>query len=1094
VQKRSGFKMFLPDFNLVLEELLQLTLTVASLKHLAGLVAEERQQQLISDEPEDVIHPHRLPGESESTNRAPIEAEYETNNEDQDQDSTAESENERNSSTTSQEKNAMEDVESPEASSIIVETIEGPPPSPPGVENIEAGTSMAAHKLADTEQESEQAKFLVSLASHFVHPVEFAETGLTFSKVAHQIYLTERDEELVPSPKSELEEEPITTFEEDLRDNLKEWFKNIDFTATYRNIEEDVPEIISSEDLGENVPPIVPIMEEEVVKVEEEARAISPLSKPEDFETSMIAHKLPDQESESEFLHLPFSLASHLVLPPEFSEPGLLTSMLAHQQINHLEEIRPDEQPCYSVPISPHLEEKECNFEENLRENLKEQLMGLDFKATYCNIEEEEMPEYSKDYEIPIGSNEVEAEVGEVEQKEKETVSEFQSFPATLVSHFVLPVEWSEQTGFTSMVAHHHHHHHHQPCQESSEAEIIPLPNLDHTPIIPKAFEDDLRENIKELFSSIDFKATYTTTEDDLPEDSRENILLMDGEAPVQVPSNEELPKAEEAERGFEENRETSMAAHKLQEMDSELEFVRLPASLASHMVLPVEWPETSLFTSMVSHHHIETMSSLKESQRVGKVDEVEENGNTLDGYLRNNLRDHLQGINFKATYSCLREESQDTIFSEDSREAPGTHEVDLMAAPPAEDEKKQLEDRQKDGNLSEPCFSESGHCPSLEEVSGDVSRPPGQLEPIPETEEQERERGNRRAEERKKGKAETDPRSIDTQTALSYSAHQESPVGNNSDHEKDSFENFINESKQTYHERVADEYKSTIKRIQDLQKLVEEEIGEFEKSKKDIKKSEVITVMSNVKGVSFPLEITINQKDQAEESPLVVKEAEKCQKGTEEQFQEKEESESEEVEGDGANIISASCTLMENTPILITTNRDQVECDSGFEGSPDLQKNDYGRESKIDRDGESPVSFPKQTLTSPKRSSEEKKTREKQLLESFFKTENHGQGQIEDATRVTSNPAKRVTPEKKRAPGIPAGIPPRIAQEPKEAKKEKNRKPKVTTAEFKDSIMKKTYKIRFHVNLKESHDEKPRSVLQTFLSFFKDHSVFGKK
>merc|ERR1711962_625278 len=343
------------------------------------------------------------------------------------------------------------------------------------------------------------------------------------------------------------------------------------------------------------VPPIVPIIEKEVVKVEEEARADSPLSKPEDFETSMIAHKLLDQEPESEFLTLPFSLASHLVLPPEFSESGLLTSMLAHQQINqaglsHLEEIRPVEQCCYSVPISPHLEENKYNFEHNLRGNLKEQLMGLDFKATYCNIEEEEeMQEHSKDSEIPIGSNEVEEVVGEVEQEEKETASKFQSFPATLVSHFVLPVEWSEQAGFTSMVAHHHHHHHHRPCQESSEEEIIPLPNLDHTPIIPKAFEDDLRENIKELFSSIDFKATYTTTEDDLPEDSRENILMMDGEAPVQVSSNEELPKAEEAERGFEENRATSMAAHKLQEMDSELEFVSLPASLASHMVLPVE-------------------------------------------------------------------------------------------------------------------------------------------------------------------------------------------------------------------------------------------------------------------------------------------------------------------------------------------------------------------------------------------------------------------------------------------------------------------------------------------------------------------------
>merc|ERR1712223_1923751 len=154
----------------------------------------------------------------------------------------------------------------------------------------------------------------------------------------------------------------------------------------------------------------------------------------------MIAHKLLDQEPESEFLHLPFSLASHLVLPQEFSESGLLTSMLAHQQINQaglnlLEEISPVEQSCYSVPISPHLEENECNFEQNLRENLKEQLMGLYFKATYCKIEEKDMPEYSKDSETPIGSNEVEEEVGEVEQEEKETASEFQSFPATLVSH-----------------------------------------------------------------------------------------------------------------------------------------------------------------------------------------------------------------------------------------------------------------------------------------------------------------------------------------------------------------------------------------------------------------------------------------------------------------------------------------------------------------------------------------------------------------------------------------------------------------------------------------------------------------------------------
>merc|ERR1719234_1726966 len=224
-------------------------------------------------------------------------------------------------------------------------------------------------------------------------------------------------------------------------------------------------------------------------------------------------------------------------------------------------------------------------------------------------------------------------------------------------------------------------------------------------------------------------------------------------------------------------------------------------------------------------------------------------------------------------------------------------------------------------------------------------------------------ERGVREAEVIKiRKEAEIDPRRSQIEPASS-SALPKSPVGtNSSDDEKDSFENFINESKQTYHERVAGDYKSTIKRIQDLHKVVEEEIGEFEKLRKDVRKSEVINITSNVRGVSFPLEITINQKGQKEDSPLVTE----CQK--EEVEEAKEESENK---GEGANIISATCTLRENTPILITTtNRDQVECDSGFEGSPDLNlKTEDVRSLQVsltDRESESPVSFPRQTLTTP--------------------------------------------------------------------------------------------------------------------------------
>merc|ERR1719184_269868 len=697
----------------------------------------------------------------------------------------------------------------------------------------------------------------------------------------------------------------------------------------------------------------------------------------------MTSHKLTEVEPESEFRSLPVSLASHLVLPVEWSDTGLLSSMVAHQIFQpcpeNLEEI-----------IPYHLSQREANelipetedLEESLRKDFKEWSNGVDFKATYCHFEEE--------------------------------------------------TTFAEDTRETLLMDH------------KDSMEIIPSETVPELVHVNSLDEGLLRENISEEVAD-EFLTEETLkihiTEDTSQEDNLPQELTKEGFSEVSF---------EKSQTQTHQIGDASMSTHKDAKPEREdMDYAEPEAwvSMVGHQVVGAE--ESDLpYASMAAHWSF--------------IPEWKEEGTVSSGVSHQLLNQ--------------REMEEDDILKQNVPE--------------------KREETVHEDAVFEPFVPVPNQIPEAEREK-DVSLPPRQLPYILEVEEtlteKHLEKGAGEAEDsRIRKEAEIDPRRRNIESASS-SAAPKSPVGT-SDDEKDSFENFINESKQTYHERVADEYKSTIKRIQDLQKLVEEEIGEFEKSKKDIKKSEVITVMSNVKGVSFPLEITINQKDQAEESPLVVKEAEKCQKGTQEQFQEEEESESEEVEGDSANIISASCTLKENTPILITTNRDQVECDSGFEGSPDLQKNDSGRVSKIDRDGESPVSFPKQTLTSPKRSSEEKKTREKQLLESFFKTENHGQGQIEDATRVTSNPAKRVTPEKKRAPGIPAGIPSRIAQEPKEAKKEKNRKPKVTTAEFKDSIMKKTYKIRFHVNLKESHDEKPRSVLQTFLSFFKDHSVFGKK
>merc|ERR1719362_538713 len=58
--------------------------------------------------------------------------------------------------------------------------------------------------------------------------------------------------------------------------------------------------------------------------------------------------------------------------------------------------------------------------------------------------------------------------------------------------------------------------------------------------------------------------------------------------------------KLPESEKDLEAD--TSMAAHKLSEIEPESEFLNLPVSLASHLVLPVDWPETVLPSSMVAH------------------------------------------------------------------------------------------------------------------------------------------------------------------------------------------------------------------------------------------------------------------------------------------------------------------------------------------------------------------------------------------------------------------------------------------------------------------------------------------------------------
>ena len=301
----------------------------------------------------------------------------------------------------------------------------------------------------------------------------------------------------------------------------------------------------------------------------------------------------------------------------------------------------------------------------------------------------------------------------------------------------------------------------------------------------------------------------------------------------------------------------------------------------------------------------------------------------------------------------------------------------------------------------------------------------------------------------------------------------------------RESFNNLIEASNKTYNEKVADEYKttsiSTIKRIQDLHKLVEEEIGHFETSRnKERTKSPVITtVMSQVKGIIFPLEITIDQLE-AREKSVSIQDIKECEYDTDNCTL---KGDNKNQETDNENIVSATCIFGDHSPVVIKVNSEERDIDSGFEGTTNMIGN------KTDDEKKEEACTKTNKPTTQKRNSVDRKIRDRELLESFLQSENHHL-KDESVLSVASIPDRQMTADKGPTPTMPAIPLPTARNAPKKA-----RKPKITSTAFKESIMQKTYKIRFHVNLnKEAEAEKSSTVLSSFINFFKVHTFFGKK
>merc|ERR1719400_1849993 len=181
---------------------------------------------------------------------------------------------------------------------------------------------------------------------------------------------------------------------------------------------------------------------------------------------------------------------------------------------------------------------------------------------------------------------------------------------------------------------------------------------------------------------------------------------------------------------------EISMASHKLSDMEPKSEFQSLPGSLASHLVLPVEWPETGLSTSMVVHQIYqpshkkleETISQMPSLEHEASMDQhgVEEKcAVDLEENLRIYFKDRSKDVDFKATYCYIEAGAEDTTLNQrdslDIRQSEDTPE--LVQSNPIE------EDHSEEATLIESGLSCSMVGPSLNLLLMEATKPEEEAE-----------------------------------------------------------------------------------------------------------------------------------------------------------------------------------------------------------------------------------------------------------------------------------------------------------------------------------------------------------------------------
>merc|ERR1712002_5390 len=282
-------------------------------------------------------------------------------------------------------------------------------------------------------------------------------------------------------------------------------------------------------------------------------------------------------------------------------------------------------------------------------------------------------------------------------------------------------------------------------------------------------------------------------------------------------------------------------------------------------------------------------------------------------------------------------------------------------------------------------------------------------------------------------------------------------------------------ETVDTLKEIITHDHKTTIERIQKLKKVIEEEIGHFEMEKCGCRSNPLDkTVISNVGGISFPLQVSIHNTESATYTDTYKEDMEDI---LEEESYESDsticnhtsETNSEEID---RNTTEAHPCSFKDT---IEGSLSNKECDSGFEGSP--EKEDRRESGGLTLIKETPRNKDDRVQSSPSTDVERIKLADTQCGDSYLENGNY---QMKEDTAVEDSSLKRRKSFKDDTGRT------RHVLVSANGERKKNVDKKVST----ERASSQTYKIRFKVKLEHGTKdcaEKP-VVIPSLFNFFKNY------